>query len=52
VWDAHYNGPDNVVEVYVGYLRRKIDIPFGTKTIETIRGVGYRLESGAYVNGN
>ncbi len=52
VWDAHYNGPDNVVEVYVGYVRRKIDIPFGTKTIETIRGVGYRLESGAYANGN
>jgi two-component system OmpR family response regulator len=43
VWDAHYRGPDNVVEVYVGYLRRKIDIPFGTTTIETIRGVGYRL---------
>jgi two-component system OmpR family response regulator len=52
VWDAHYNGPDNVVEVYVGYVRRKIDIPFGTNTIETIRGMGYRLESGAYVNGN
>jgi two-component system OmpR family response regulator len=52
VWDAHYNGPDNVVEVYVGYVRRKIDIPFGTRTIETIRGVGYRLESGAYANGN
>jgi len=43
---------DNVVEVYVGYVRRKIDIPFGTKTIETIRGVGYRLDSGAYANGN
>src|SRR5947209_8907747 len=43
VWDAHYEGPDNVVEVYVGYLRRKIDIPFGTNSIETIRGVGYRL---------
>ena len=52
VWDAHYNGPDNVVEVYVGYVRRKIDIPFGTNTIETVRGVGYRLESGAYANGN
>lgn len=52
VWDAHYNGPDNVVEVYVGYVRRKIDIPFGTKTIETVRGVGYRLESGAYANGS
>ncbi|OBK20804.1 DNA-binding response regulator [Mycobacterium asiaticum] len=43
VWDAHYHGPDNVVEVYVGYLRRKIDVPFGTNTIETVRGVGYRL---------
>lgn len=43
VWDAHFDGPDNVVEVYVRYLRRKIDIPFGTNTIETIRGVGYRL---------
>ena len=44
VWDAHYAGPDNVVEVYVGYVRRKIDIPFGTKTIETVRGVGYILK--------
>lgn len=43
VWDAHYDGPDNVVEVYVGYLRRKVDGPFGTSTIETVRGVGYRL---------
>lgn len=43
VWDEHYEGPDNVVEVYVGYLRRKIDVPFGTNTIETVRGVGYRL---------
>lgn len=43
VWDEHYEGPDNVVEVYVGYLRRKIDVPFDTSTIETIRGVGYRL---------
>ncbi|MCV7281014.1 response regulator transcription factor [Mycolicibacterium flavescens] len=45
VWDAHYEGADNIVEVYVGYLRRKIDIPFGTSTIDTVRGVGYRLES-------
>lgn len=43
VWDANYSGPANVVEVYVGYLRRKIDIPFGTNSIETLRGVGYRL---------
>jgi DNA-binding response OmpR family regulator len=52
VWDAHYDGPDNIVEVYVRYLRRKIDIPFGTNTIETIRGVGYRLESDVALSGN
>jgi two-component system OmpR family response regulator len=43
VWDPHFEGPDNIVEVYVRYLRRKIDIPFDSNTIETIRGVGYRL---------
>jgi two-component system OmpR family response regulator len=43
VWDPHFDGPDNIIEVYVRYLRRKIDIPFDTSTIETIRGVGYRL---------
>ncbi|MFT8180574.1 response regulator transcription factor [Mycobacteroides chelonae] len=48
VWDSHYDGPDNVVEVYVGYLRRKI----GTHQIITVRGVGYRLDSGEYANGN
>jgi DNA-binding response OmpR family regulator len=43
VWDAHYDGDDNVVEVYVGYLRRKIDQPYGRKAVETVRGAGYRL---------
>jgi DNA-binding response OmpR family regulator len=43
VWDAYYDGDPNVVEVYVGYLRRKIDQPFGRKSIETVRGAGYRL---------
>jgi two-component system, OmpR family, response regulator len=43
VWDEFYDGPDNLVEVYVGYLRRKIDTPFGTSSIETLRGVGYRF---------
>ncbi|NMR21225.1 response regulator transcription factor [Cellulomonas fimi] len=43
VWDAHYDGDPNVVEVYVGYLRRKIDLPYGRRAIETVRGVGYRL---------
>ena len=45
-------GPDNVVEVYVGYVRRKIDTPFGTNTIQTIRGAGYRLDSGDFVSGS
>jgi two-component system OmpR family response regulator len=45
VWDAHYGGSANIIEVYMSYLRRKIDTPFGTDTIETIRGVGYRLRS-------
>jgi DNA-binding response OmpR family regulator len=46
VWDAHYVGDDNVVEVYVGYLRRKVDLPFGRHSIETLRGLGYRLAEG------
>jgi two-component system OmpR family response regulator len=45
VWDEHYEGDDNVVEVYVGYLRRKIDAPFGATSIETVRGVGYRFSA-------
>ena len=52
VWDAHHEGPENLVEVYVRYLRRKIDIPFGTNTIDTVRGVGYRLESGEFSSGS
>ena len=47
VWDMNYDGDENVVEVYVGYLRRKIDQPFGTTTIQTMRGAGYRLVGGA-----
>jgi DNA-binding response OmpR family regulator len=43
VWDAHYSGDPNVVEVYVGYLRRKVDTPFGRHSLQTIRGAGYRL---------
>jgi two-component system OmpR family response regulator len=43
VWDSDYPGADNVVEVYIGYLRRKIDAPFETKSLETVRGMGYRL---------
>jgi two-component system OmpR family response regulator len=43
VWDANFNGDPNIVEVYVGYLRKKIDHPFGRAAIETVRGAGYRL---------
>ncbi|MFM6850735.1 MAG: response regulator transcription factor [Terrabacter sp.] len=43
VWDSAYEGDVNIVEVYVGYLRRKIDVPFGVTSIETVRGAGYRL---------
>ena len=52
VWDENLGRHDNLVEVYIGYLRRKIDVPFGTNTIETVRGVGYRLESGDLVSGS
>jgi DNA-binding response OmpR family regulator len=45
VWDSDYPGSDNVVEVYIGYLRKKIDAPFGVSSVETIRGVGYRLNA-------
>jgi DNA-binding response OmpR family regulator len=44
VWDYAFDGDLNNVEVYVRYLRKKIDEPFGRKAIETIRLVGYRLE--------
>lgn len=43
VWDPYYQGDPNVVEVYIGYLRRKIDQPFGSRTVQTVRGAGYRL---------
>ena len=43
VWDANYDGDANVVEVYVGYLRRKIDTPFDRQSLQTVRGAGYRL---------
>jgi two-component system, OmpR family, response regulator len=42
-WDIGYTGRSNVVDVYVGYLRAKIDRPFGRHSIETVRGAGYRL---------
>jgi DNA-binding response OmpR family regulator len=43
VWDDDFEGDPNIVEVYVRRLRRKIDEPFGRRSIETVRGAGYRL---------
>ncbi len=44
VWDAELDIDSNIVDVYVGYLRRKVDRPFGTHDIQTVRGVGYSLD--------
>ncbi len=43
VWDYAFEGDPNIIEVYIGRLRRKIDKPFGRTDIETLRGSGYRL---------
>jgi DNA-binding response OmpR family regulator len=45
VWDGNFDGDLNIVEVYVGHLRNKLDRPFGREAIQTVRGVGYRLEA-------
>ncbi|HTX46503.1 MAG TPA: response regulator transcription factor [Solirubrobacteraceae bacterium] len=45
VWDNSYENRSNVIEVYVGYLRDKVDRPFGRRSLETVRGAGYRLRS-------
>ncbi len=46
-WDLAFRGDWNILEVYVRYLREKVDRPFGRSSIETVRGVGYRLRDGA-----
>jgi two-component system OmpR family response regulator len=46
VWDYEYENRSNVVDSYVRYLRNKIDRPYGTHSIETVRGAGYRLQKG------
>ncbi|MGH2594641.1 MAG: response regulator transcription factor [Actinomycetota bacterium] len=43
VWDMNYDGFSNVVDVYVGYLRRKLEVPFDRPFIRTVRGVGYQV---------
>ncbi len=44
-WDMGYENRSNVVDVYVRYLREKIDRPFGVQSIETVRGAGYRMRA-------
>ncbi len=43
VWDFAFDGVSNIVDQYMGYLRRKVDRPFGREDLQTVRGVGYRL---------
>ena len=45
VWGSDFDGDPNIIEVYVGYLRRKLDVPFGRNSIQTVRGHGYRLDA-------
>jgi len=45
VWDFAYDGTSNIVDVYVRYLRDKIDRPFDRQALETVRGAGYRLRT-------
>jgi two-component system OmpR family response regulator len=45
-WDSAYENRSNVVDVHIRRLRKQIDEPFGSDSIETIRGVGYRLRAG------
>ncbi|HEX2126303.1 MAG TPA: response regulator transcription factor [Thermoleophilaceae bacterium] len=44
-WDSGYEHRSNVIDVYVRYLREKLDRPFGVRTVETVRGAGYRLKA-------
>ena len=45
VWDQNFDGSTNIVDVYVGYLRRKLEEPFGRQLIRTVRGAGYIIEA-------
>jgi two-component system, OmpR family, response regulator len=51
-WDYNYENRSNVVEVYVRYLREKIDRPFGVESLETVRGAGYRLRRDGGLRGS
>jgi len=47
VWGLDFSGDPNIVEVYMGYLRKKVDLPFARRSLETLRGIGYRLRQEA-----
>jgi two-component system OmpR family response regulator len=47
VWDYAYDGDSNIVDVYIARLREKVDRPFHRSTLETVRGIGYRLADDA-----
>ena len=47
VWDFNFDGDPNIVEVYIRHLRMKLDEPFASRLIETVRGAGYRLATDA-----
>lgn len=51
VWGMDFAGDPNIVEVYVGYLRRKVDQPFGRHSLQTVRGAGYRVADDAPAEG-
>ena len=44
VWDRNFEGSTNIIDVYVGYLRHKLENPFGRPLIHTVRGAGYVIE--------
>ena len=45
VWGYDFPTTANSLEVYIGYLRKKLDTPFGLMTLQTLRGLGYRLDA-------
>jgi DNA-binding response OmpR family regulator len=45
VWDQHFDSDNNIIDVYISYLRQKIDRPFALKLLHTVRGVGYVLKA-------
>ena len=51
-WDQAYENRSNVIDVYVRYLREKIDRPFGLRSLETVRGAGYRLSPDPSIDGS